>query len=175
MLFAILGSFSLWRKNQTVLSLLVAVIGADVLLYSMWGDPWGGWAYGSRYLIPAYAMCSILIAVALEKFGKNKLFVFLFLIVGLYSIFVNTLGALTTSANPPKVQILALEKQTHKPQKYTYERNIDYLKYKGSKSFMYNTFLEKYITPAQFYLIVASVISFAEVTLLIVLNSQKYE
>ena len=40
MLFGILGGVFMWRKKQTELALITGVIGADIVLYSMWGDPW---------------------------------------------------------------------------------------------------------------------------------------
>src|SRR3989344_8895296 len=49
------GAFLLYKRNPSLCSLLLAVSGVNILLYSMWGDPWGGWAFGSRYLIPSYA------------------------------------------------------------------------------------------------------------------------
>jgi hypothetical protein len=117
----------------------------------MWGDPWGGYAFGARYLIPSYALLMLLSAFALSKFSKNVIFVAIFFLFSLYSIGVNTLGALTSNANPPKVEVLALEKQTNREQKYTFERNIDYLKQQGTKSFIYNTYLQKTITPVGYY------------------------
>lgn len=159
MFFGSLGVFALWKKKQTALALIVGIIGADVLLYSMWGDPWGGWAFGSRYLIPSYALLSILIATALSKWRRNVVFLCLFVPVAIYSIGVNTLGALTTNTNPPQVEILALEQQTHREEKYTYERNWDYLTFNGSKSFAYNQFMREYITPTEYYWIIVVLIS----------------
>jgi 4-hydroxybenzoate polyprenyltransferase len=109
----------------------------------------------------------LLTAFALSKFSKNVIFIVIFFFVALYSVGVNTLGALTSSANPPKVEILSLEKQTGKVQKFTYVRNIEFLKQRGSKSFVYNTFLEKRITPIGFYWWLVYIIS-AIIGLLIV-------
>jgi hypothetical protein len=172
--FAIAGTFFL-KKKTTILAVIVGVIGADILLYSMWGDPWGGWAFGSRYLIPAYSMCSILIALSLTKLNKNIFFVTCFFIIAIYSIFINTLGALTSSANPPQVQVLALEKQTGMTQKYTFERNIDYLAKAGTKSFAYNEFFGNFETPVEFYFTVSAILVVVFIGGLAFLYFKKYE
>jgi len=116
----------------------------------MYGDVWGGWAFGSRYLIPTYALLSIFLAFALSTWKKSWIFIPIFLAIMTYSVIINTAGALSSSANPPKVQVLELEKLSGIEQKYTPMRNIDQLKTR-SKSFVYQTFLRTHITSWQFY------------------------
>jgi len=158
-LLGILGIFTLWSKKQKEVNLLVSVAVMNIVLYSLWGDPWGGWAFGSRYLIPTYSILSILLAQAISAFIKKKSFLILFLILSIYSIAVNTLGAISSSANPPKVQVLALEKQTGKIQKYSVDRNLNYVLSGYSKSFVYNSYLSKTITPITFYSILTVILS----------------
>lgn len=138
-LLGILGLALLYGKNNYALNLIVAIIGINLLVYSMWGDPYGGWAFGSRYLIPAYALLSLGLAMGLSKWRKNYVFLAIFLIFFSYSAWVNTLGALTSSTNPPRIEILALENITGKEEKYTFERNWQYLLSNGSKSFVFNS------------------------------------
>jgi hypothetical protein len=150
-LIGIVGFILALKKKVKMVPLLFAIIGANILLYSMWGDPYGGWAFGSRYLIPTYAILSIFVALLLTYWQKRLLFLIAFVIIAFYSIAVNTLGAITTSAMPPKVEVLELEKVSHMVQKYTYARNWDYLATGHSKSFFYQTFLGSYLTTVQFY------------------------
>lgn len=176
-LFGLLGLVVAAKKKISSSKVLLAVIGADLLLYSMWGDPWGGWAFGSRYLVPAYAAISIFIGLFLTAYKKNILLLLSFIILAYYSILVNTAGALSTSANPPKVQVLELEKVSGMVQKYTYERNTDLLKAGQSKSFAYNTYFKKNLTSYQYYQILVGVI-FSVLTLLtavLFLNKQSHE
>jgi hypothetical protein len=125
----------------------------------MWGDPWGGWAFGSRYLIPSYAVFSIFLAFALEKIASRKYLKLIVFVCIIYSVLVNTLGAITTSANPPKIEVLKLEELSGKQEKYTFERNWDYLSNYGSKSYVYRNFLSKYMSPIRFYLVIICTIT----------------
>lgn len=166
-LLGIFGAAILYQKKQSILPVLVGIIGANLFLYSMWGDPWGGWAFGSRYLIPSYAIMAILLGVFLSKFRRNILVIGIFSILFLYSSAVNTLGALTSSANPPQAEVLALEKQSGMVQKYTYERNWDYLMAGNSKSFVFQTIGNKYLKSWQYYYLVLGVIDITVLGLIV--------
>lgn len=154
-LLGVIGFVLAYNKKEPVLKLILGIIGMNILLYSMWGDPWGGWAFGSRYLIPSYAMLSIGIALALTTFRKKLIFLLVFLVLVLYSIAVNTLGALTSSTNPPQQEVLSLEKQSGLQQRYSYDRNIEFLQKSGSKSFFYQSFFKKYFNAISYYLIIS--------------------
>lgn len=154
--FGLLGVFYAYRGKVKILNLLLAIVAVNWILYSMWGDAYGGWAFGSRYILPFYAVMSILIAIALFHQRKNILFLTFFFLVLSYSVAVNTLGAITSSRNPPKVEAIPLEKLSGVKEKYTYGRNFDYLKNNRSKSFIYQTFAFKYLTVWQYYLLISS-------------------
>lgn len=157
-LLAFFGAISLFRTNRKMLAILLGIIGADFVLYSLWGDPYGGWAFGSRYLIPSYAVSAILISIAITKFGKSISFLVLFLLLFIYSVSINTLGAITSSRNPPVVEIPGLEKLSGREEKYGYDRNLQFLETTGSKSFVYQTVLYKYVNPKLFYLLLVGTI-----------------
>lgn len=156
-LFGIVGAFLAYKRKVAMVTLLVAIIGANVILYSMWGDPWGGWAFGSRYLVPSYAILAIFIALLLT-YSKRLIFLIFFTLVAFYSIGVNTLGTVTTSAMPPKVEVLELEKLSGTVQKYTYERNWDFLVSGRSKSFVFQALAKNYVTSLDYYQIILSLI-----------------
>jgi hypothetical protein len=172
-LLGVIGLGILYRKNSTVAALIVACIGANILLYSMWGDPYGGWAFGSRYLIPSYALLSIGIAAFLHRFSKNGFLLLLFLMAVLFSVSVNTAGAITSSRNPPKAEVLNLEKVTGIVQKYTVDRNFDMLRANRSKSFIFNAVGTHHMSAYMYYIYLVGFLWTVAVGLLIFLFIEK--
>lgn len=174
-LFGIIGIFFLYKKKGNVALLIISIAGINLLLYSMWGDAYGGWAFGSRYLIPAYSLLGIGIAFIPIKMMRSILFIGAFSVVGIYSLWVNSLGALTTIGNPPKVQVLSLEEITNEEQKYTFERNWDYLSENGSKSFVYQEFAGRYMSGRVYHFSVFSLIAIMFVSLIYQLRKEESE
>ncbi len=176
-IFGILGAFLYKQKEQKedILPVLIGIITADIVLYSMWGDPWGGWAFGSRYLIPSYAILSILISFVLTKLNKKVLFIIPFYIVMVYSIFVNTLGALTTSSMPPEIETTVLGQLSNKVEKYSWDRNWEFITAGKSKSFIFQTYAHKYISALQYFYIIAGSITLLTTLLTLSLVLQKNE
>ncbi len=152
MIFGFLGIFMMYKKWNQYAYLLLGILAFNIVLYSMWDDPQGGWAFGSRYFIPAYAILSVFISCLLTKLKNSTVFLVLFFLVLSYSIGVNTLGAVTSTTNPPKAEALSLEKEFGKEQKYTYSRNIDLLNNGESKTFVFQAFASNYITARSYYL-----------------------
>ncbi|KKS98109.1 MAG: hypothetical protein UV73_C0003G0051 [Candidatus Gottesmanbacteria bacterium GW2011_GWA2_43_14] len=150
-LFSLFGIWAAYKKNLYLYPLFTALISINILLYSMWGDPWGGWAFGSRYLIPGFAIASIFIAIALTRYHRNIIFFLIFFITLSYSLAINTLGALTSNRNPPLSEIKALEKLSGKAEKYTYERNLDLLLNGVSKSYLFQSYGSKFFSPVEYY------------------------
>jgi len=154
-LFAIAGVYGAIKKKRPNLPILLGVIGANFILYSMWGDPYGGWAFGARYLIPSYAMAAILISLGLTYFGKYRLFILSFFTVFSYSLIINTLGALTSNGNPPKVEADAIANLSHQPVLYTYMRNVNDLNANISRSFVFRTYASHYFSAWEYYTYIA--------------------
>lgn len=170
MLLGFVGIYFAVGENKKIYAVMFAVIGSNVLLYAMWGDPYGGWAFGSRYLIPTYALMAIFIAVGLSHLRKNNLYLLLFFMMLTYSVSVNTLGAVTSNQNPPQVEIDHLQKVTKRVEKYTYERNVDALLANKSKSFVFQTVGHNYMSAFDYYMRLTAVIVSVAGWLLIVLR-----
>ncbi|PIR69289.1 MAG: hypothetical protein COU47_04325 [Candidatus Niyogibacteria bacterium CG10_big_fil_rev_8_21_14_0_10_46_36] len=154
----IVGLFILYRRQKSIARVLVGICGLTFILYSLWGDPWGGWAFGSRYLIPIYAILGIGVAVALTRFRKNYIFVILFLALFSYSVWVNVSGAITTNLNPPQVEVLALEEVFGTEIKYTHQKNFDALKDNKSKSFVFQTVAKRYMSAATYHRVLVGIL-----------------
>lgn len=157
-LFGIAGAVWSSRKKPAITSLMLAVIGVNLTLYSMWGDPWGGWAFGSRYLIPSYALLSVFIGLALTQLKKRRLFLIVFFLILSYSLAVNSLGALTTSKLPPKGEAIQLGQTYLREEKYTFLRNWDHLNSKGSKSFLFRLFASRVVSARTYYFLITSLL-----------------
>ncbi|OGG14695.1 hypothetical protein A2875_05045 [Candidatus Gottesmanbacteria bacterium RIFCSPHIGHO2_01_FULL_46_14] len=151
MLFGIVGVIILYKQKNPHVPLMVAILGANMVLYSMWGDPAGGWAFGGRYLIPTFAMLSIWIGAALSYLRRNIPFLIVFLFVSFYSIAVNTLGAISSNRNPPQSEILALEQASGKPELYSWDRNAQFVNAGKLKAFVYNDIGYKYMSSWDYY------------------------
>lgn len=154
-LLGFFGVVALLKKNKHLTQALLSVICLNVLLYSMRSDPWGGWGFGSRYLIPSYAIFAIFLGTALEHYRKRVGFLLLFLLISGYSIYVNVAGAISSTANPPQVEVLSIEALSHRRERYSFDRNIEYLQQGKSKSIVYQTLLKPYLTPWEYFRITA--------------------
>jgi hypothetical protein len=151
MIFGLLSLFIVIKKWDKKIALLTLIMSVNVLLYSMWDDPQGGWAFGSRYLIPTYAILSIFIAMFLTKFKKNTFLLIGFFIILAYSTLVNSLGAISSHTNPPKHEAVSLEKEYKKEQKYTYLRNVDQILSGDAKSYVYRAYAHNYMSAWSYY------------------------
>ncbi len=134
----ILGIVQLYKskRKQAIANIITGIVLLNILLYSMFGDPWGGWAFGPRYLIPAAAMLCVGLGVAIQTYAKRIWFLIPFALTALYSIAVSVLGALTTSAIPPKTEAEHLLNDIP----YTYLYNIQLVAKEKLSSLFYNLF-----------------------------------
>jgi hypothetical protein len=139
---------------------LLSVVFADLFLYSSWGDPWGGWAFGPRYLIPTMAIGSCFVGYWLHN-NRHPVFarVMTFCLI-VISMAISLLGALTTNQVPPKVEadFIGLN--------YNFFLNKQYFDMNISSSFIYNTYLHNTITLQQYYfLILIPIVALASILL----------
>lgn len=139
-LLGILGMYLGYKKRETrTLSILLgSVVATNIVVYSLFGDPWGGWAFGPRYLLPSAGILSALIAISLDRYKRRIGFCILFLVLLGYSIYISTLGMFTTSSIPPKQEAEALVS----PIPYTYEYNKELAQVDSSKSYIYDSYLK---------------------------------
>lgn len=168
LVLAVLGFYSLLKKKNTregLVLLFMTII--NLFIYASFGDPWGGWAYGPRYLIPSMAFLSISAGYYLNSI-RSKLMYYLAAMITLvlfaYSSGVALLGALTTNIIPPKVEAIPL-----KLKYFNYVQNFEYLANGNTSNFMFNQYLRMYISLTQYFILIWSVLlSFALILIIIV-------
>lgn len=146
-LLGIIGWWIIYKsgKNKDIALTICAVVLVSILIYSMFSDPWGGWAFGSRYLIPSAAILCVSLGNLIERY-RNSIFTIIFFIIFGYSVFVNTVGAVTTSMVPPKIEAINLKPKIP----YTYKYNLNFINSDKSGSLAYNIIFYKFIKVSTF-------------------------
>ena len=133
------------RKMPQLELLLIAVPATCFTLYTMFGDPWGGWAFGPRYLMAIMPELILLAGIGLHRFMKNVWVKILYTLVILYGAGVALLAPLTTNVIPPTVEARGLGLD------YTYIINWRMLQQNELNSFIYNTYLKHSLSGVQYY------------------------
>lgn len=151
-LLGIGGIFYAWKKLTMEKGILISLIVVNVFFYSSWADPWGGWAFGPRYLIPSMAILSLFVSLFLVKvrFAFLMRVIAFFLIA--FSVAVSLLGALTTNSVPPITEAIYLK------MKYGFMYNVDFLTAGQSSSYIFNTYVHNHINLLQYFEIIFGVV-----------------
>lgn len=144
-LIGILGLIAVRKEYANEVAVVIGVAAMSLFLYGSFGDPWGGWSFGPRYLIPLMSLLSVFIGVALSIY-KTVWLRFLLIISAMYSSAIALLGVLTTNAVPPKIEAIHLPVP-----KYNFLLNLEYLQDDKSSSFIYNQFLGQNISLTEYY------------------------
>lgn len=140
------------RENLSVVILSVVLV--NVLLYSMFPDPWGGWSFGPRYLIPTIALLCTGIGYALSRTIKNPFVIIPFIITLVYSVLVSVLGSTTTNLIPPKVEAINLAVTIP----HTYFYNIQLVQAEKAGVLLYNLLFRGSINVQTYIYIYSAVI-----------------
>ena len=147
----ILGLIGLYllSKNGGLGSVMFAVIGINILIYSMFGDPWGGWSFGPRYLIPATALTSVGLGLAIARFKRNSVFNLFLILFVIYGLSISIMGAMTSNNVPPKVEAIYFSDTVP----YTYALNWQILQSGKSSSLFYDVYLADQLPAFKFYIL----------------------
>ncbi len=150
-LLSLLGIVISYRRFKWWSLVLIGSVAINVIVYGSYDDPWGGWAFGPRYLIVILPFLTVLVGLAndflVQRFGvvARVASYILASIGGLISL----LGALTTNAVPPSIEVA----KTNIPSNYLY--NWRYLNNDGVSSFIYKAFLETWLEPTYYFFILS--------------------
>lgn len=154
LLFLFAGFYFLCKKNKSSALLIAGVFLLDLIVYGSFDDPFGGWAFGPRYLIVSLPLIAVLVGVAYQEFvQKNSVLKIIFFVLLITSLGINLSGALTTNAVPPSVEAAGL----HMKDNFLY--NIDYLSSGNSSSFIYNQFLSNAEKPIEYAISLLAIVT----------------
>lgn len=154
LLLGIIGLISLYKVNPRASVLITAIVSTNLILYTMFGDPWGGWSFGPRYLIPSAGLMSAAVGYAVFKFRRNIPFMILFLISVTYSIAISASGTLSTTAIPPKQESITLINYIP----YTYEYGFILFEQNHTQSIVYHLFAKPYLNAYGFYFLYVGIL-----------------
>ena len=145
------------KKKKNIKVLLISVPLTCLVLYTMFGDPYGGWAFGSRYMIAIMPELCILAGIGLAGFTQEKRIKkiplkILYSLVFIYSTAISLMAPLTTNVIPPKVEAVPLGLD------YTYAVNFQMLENNNLNSFFFNHIINKSISGLDYYAIVLAIV-----------------
>lgn len=166
--FLFLLSINYLRKKEKYNSILLLSVPAICLvLYSMFGDPYGGWAFGSRYMIAILPPLIILAAIALQNLWKKTYVKILYTLLFVYSAAVALLSPLTTNVIPPHIEARNIGLRSD------YFTNIEMLSRNQLNSFLYNSFFKDFMTGNAYYIFILLIVASTGTTL-IWMSKEKY-
>lgn len=154
MLLGIMGIISLSKTEQykRLSVALTVTMATNVILYGSFGDPWGGWEYGPRYLIISMAILAIGLGINLAKV-KSLWYRIVTFVLFMYSAAINTFAVLTTNQSIPSVESGVME--------FAFVHKISLLKNGLISSFAYREWLRNYLTEYQYFIAVMILIIIA--------------
>lgn len=148
---SLLGLPRLYTQNKRLTQTLIGAILANIFIYATFSDVWGGYSFGSRYLIFTYALSSICIASAIARFSKSFIFNSLMLIGFTVGVTIHVLGALTTTLIPPVHEAIGLRTDP------TIQYAIDVLGRNHLESFAYKNIFST-VDSTTFYMALCGII-----------------
>jgi hypothetical protein len=148
LLLSFFGMAVALKKYKTEYGVILFLIAVNVFLYASWGDQWGGWAFGPRYLIPTMAFSSLFVGAFVQSLKYSVLKRVLAFLLFAYSSAIALLGALTTNAIPPKIEAIPLQTG------YNFMRNLVFFRGNRSGSFVYNTYFSGQMDLLQYSVII---------------------
>lgn len=166
-LLAIAGIAALVKHITMERAILLSIVCVNVFLYSSFGDPWGGWAFGPRYLILSMAVLSLFITLWISSVRYQLIAKFVAFFLFAFSSAISLLGVLTTNAVPPQVEADFIKS------KYGYFLNWDFFRDGVSSSFVYNQFFASGMTLQQYFLLLYVIVLVLGAIILVSLKKVK--
>ncbi len=131
---------------------LMGLAGINLFVYASFGDPWGGWAFGPRYLIPSMAILALFSAKWIAEYRRKIYYLLAAFLLLFYSCVVALLGVLTTNAVPPKVEA------DYWKVKYGLEASRVFFSQSITGNFVFNQWLRGRYSLGEYYAVILSLV-----------------
>lgn len=143
---ALFGIYTASQRRSIEVATGLGGILSTIFVYFSFGDPWGGWAYGPRYLIPMMTIASIFVMIWVSQKKQGLLRRAVFLLFFATSSAIALAGPLTTNLIPPKVEADYLKLPF-----YNFLRAFDLLVQGRSSSFIYTNYVADKLTLLNYF------------------------
>ncbi len=151
-IFGFVGFVAAYYKKNINWIVILCMFAANLVVYGAFDDPYGGWSFGPRYLIPTLPIFTVLVGIAFDWIKKNAYIKLIFTFLFIYSCAIAITGALTTNAVPP-----SSENIPNIP--YNFVLNIHDILKNYSSSFFYTILFSHYLSVFAFFDILLCTIS----------------
>jgi hypothetical protein len=166
-IISILAIYHLRKKLTAEYITIISMIILNIFVYSSFHDPWGGWAFGPRYLVPSIPFLAILFGYWLNVKGASFLKKITALLFFIYGSAVALSGALGRGITVPKRDAVFDNLPT------TYLSNISYIKDGENGSLIFNSYISDKLTLVDFYFVFLLILTF--ITFLVLFIMSKFE
>jgi hypothetical protein len=146
-LLAVFGWQALAKRPFCFRAALGVVPLMAIAIHAPLQDPYGGWAFGPRYLIPALPELCLLTGLGLQRFAHTEEMKLVYSAAFTYSVAVSSLAPLTTNAIPPSVEAPGVLKSS-------YLATFSFLSRNHLSSGLYNAIFGRVLSGWEYYLLV---------------------
>lgn len=145
----ILGVWSQRKKMNIDKLILLSVMVVNFFLYASFNDPWGGWAFGPRYLVPSMPIAILFFSIWLS--GENwvvprKLVALAFFSYGAVCAFI---GVVAINSTIP----FAVYQPYMNNRPIHFLDDFRFLEIGKNGTFIYNTYLKDKVSLQEYYFI----------------------
>lgn len=162
-LFGILGLFMIRKRLNLEHFTIMGLILLNIIVYSSFFDPWGGWSFGPRYIVPSVPLFAIFFAYWISAGRLSLVRRIIGLLLFAYGVGVALVGAVGRSVIAPKEHVVGLDVPVLFVDVYKF------IEAGWNGTFIFNQFFRGKIELMEYYYILLGALTFvAFVTLFIV-------
>lgn len=148
------------RQKKIIEVGLITIPATCLVLYTMFGDPYGGWAFGSRYMLAILPELCILAGLGLARFYNSITVKLIYTVVFIYSAAISLMAPLTTNVIPPLVEARGLGLQA------SYAINWGMLMKNELDSLLYKNVFSHIMSGLVYYFMILTIVILSGLTMI---------